>query len=455
MSKQSARALTATDISKRYRIWDKPSARLTAPLKNKLRSLVGKEPCQGGYRDFQALAPLSLEVLQGECLGVIGKNGSGKSTLLQILAGTLQPSTGNVARHGRVGALLELGTGFNLDFTGRENMALYGSLNGLSQRQVEAIFDRVHEFSGLGDFIDQPLRTYSSGMTVRLAFSLLAHLDPDVLIIDEALAVGDAAFVQKCMRWLRDFIRRKTVILVSHDLSAITDLCTRAIWLQQGEVAFAGHPRRASELYLESIYDETTAASAAAEPEERLPADVDTGAPPDFRAASSDLQQSLSGFVFDSSAASFGKREATIEEVVLLDDHDNPIRQCRGGEIARLRVVVRAEAAIRSPIVGIGVKNRLGQELFHENTYLSTHSREQSPLEVPPGGRFVAEFRFRLPYFPAGDYFIFAAVATGTHSEHHQQHWLHEALQFTASPNRITLGLIGLPMIDVTLKHES
>lgn len=448
--------LLATQISKNYRIWTSPSARLYGPLADCFRRAIGKEVhTEKYYRDFSALSELSLSVHKGECLGVIGKNGSGKSTLLQILAGTLQPSSGSVSRPEKVAALLELGTGFNHEFTGKENIFLYGAINGLSKDQVATIYDSVVEFSGLNEFMEQPLRTYSSGMVVRLAFSLLTHLEPDVLIIDEALAVGDAAFVQKCMRWLRGFIKEKTVILVSHDLSAITNLCSRAIWLREGKVVFDGHPKRATELYLESIYEEQPA--GIAEPDDKVAEDADPVAHKDLRhdaLSKPELRNNLTFFQFDPEAESFGKRKATIEQVELLDEGGMPISLTAGGEVVRIRVKVRADEAVSSPIIGFGVKNRLGQELFHDNTYLSSHNREAAPLEIEAGARFTAEFVFRMPYFHSGDYFIFAAVATGTHDDHAQQHWVHEALKFTSNPNRICLGLIGLPMIDVSLRRE-
>lgn len=453
-------ALQANAISKCYRIWESPSARLTGPLKRQLARITGKPNSQPPYKDFHALSEMTLTVPKGQCLGIIGKNGSGKSTLLQVLAGTLQPTTGSVVRNGQVAALLELGTGFNFDFSGRENISLYAGIHGLGKSGVDAIYDSVVAFAGLEEFMEQPLRTYSSGMVVRLAFALLTHLDPDVLIIDEALAVGDAAFVQKCMRWLRDFVKRKTVILVSHDLSAITDLCSRCLWLRNGVVAFDGHPKRATELYLESIYDDDAAAKAASDspPEEELPADAGLAQPVDARfdaLQAAPLRNELTVFQFKPDTASFGERQATIEHVELLDDAGRALKQTAGGEIVRLRVRVRAEVDVFSPIVGFGVKNRLGQELFHDNTFLSGFTKKQPPLEVTAGHAFVAEFCFRLPYFPAGEYFIFAAVATGTHDDHAQQHWVHEALRFTATPERICLGLIGLPMLEVNLHHDS
>ncbi len=447
--------LAAWGVSKRYRLWKTPAARLYAPASLAWGRLVGREPEPGRYyRDFQALAPLDLEIRPGECLGIIGKNGSGKSTLLQILAGTLQPTNGEVVRRGQIAALLELGTGFNPEFTGRENVFLYAAINGLSREQTDAIFDSVVEFSGLADFIDQPLRTYSSGMKVRLAFSVLTHLKPDILIIDEALAVGDAAFVQKCMRWLRGFIEEHTVLFVSHSMSAITDLCSRAVWLRDGQIAYQGHPKRTTELYLESIYEDQGKLSDEQTSRKTETADADPAGHKDVRSEvlqAEPQRNELAFTAFDPGAQAFGQRQASIAHVEMQDELGNPIHLTAGGEVVRLLVFVKAETDIVSPIVGFGVKDRMGRELFHDNTFITSHRTDAAPLTVPAGRKFVATFVFRMPYFPHGQYFVFAAVATGVHDDHVQQHWVHEALRFSANPNRICLGLLGLPMMDVRL----
>lgn len=450
--------ISAQGVAKRYRLWKTPAARLYAPASLAWQRLTGHEPEPGKYyRDFQALAPIDLTIREGECLGIIGKNGSGKSTLLQILAGTLQPTQGEVFRRGRVAALLELGTGFNFDFTGRENIYLYAAINGFSKVQTEAVFDSIVDYSGLAEFIEQPLRTYSSGMVVRLAFAVLTHLEPDILIIDEALAVGDAAFVQKCMRWLRRFIESHTVLFVSHDLQAVADLCSRAIWLRKGEVAFTGVPKRATELYLESIYEDQGKLSDEQTSRQNA-ADVDTPSSGDSRAQvlqSAPLRNDLYFSAFDPDTQAFGQRKATIVDVVLESEAGEPLNITAGGEIVRLCVTVKAETAIISPIVGFGVKDHAGRELFHDNTFLTSHRDGKSPLAVSAGEHFTASFLFRMPYFPAGDYFVFAAVATGEHDDHVQQHWVHEALRFSAQPNRVCLGLLGLPMLEVTLEKAT
>jgi lipopolysaccharide transport system ATP-binding protein len=211
-------AIKVENVSKAYTIWRDPAARLKHPFLNLtaelfpvLRPRIDKKML-GLCTEFYALRDVSFEVRKGESVGIIGRNGSGKSTLLQIIAGTLQPTEGSVTVNGRVAALLELGSGFNPEFTGRENVYLNCSILGLSKEETEARFDSIAAFADIGDFLEQPVKTYSSGMTMRLAFAVIAHVDADVLIVDEALAVGDAVFVQKCMRFIRGFQEKGTLL---------------------------------------------------------------------------------------------------------------------------------------------------------------------------------------------------------------------------------------------------
>lgn len=243
--------ITVQSISKAYRIWDSPASRLTAPLRESASRIIPGPPGQWlkqsaarSYRDFWALKSVSFEVHRGESVGIIGRNGSGKSTLLQIIAGTLQPTTGTVRIQGRVAALLELGSGFNPEFTGRENVYLNGVVLGLSRRDIEARFDAITTFADIGEFIDQPVKTYSSGMILRLAFAVQTVVEPDVLIIDEALSVGDAPFQAKCFARIRHLQGLGcTILFVSHDSGTVQTFCQQALWLSQGVARATGHAR--------------------------------------------------------------------------------------------------------------------------------------------------------------------------------------------------------------------
>jgi lipopolysaccharide transport system ATP-binding protein len=244
----SEAAILAQDVGKCYQIYDKPQHRLWQGVFRGRRQF---------YREFWALRDVSLEVQRGETVGIIGRNGSGKSTLLQIIAGTLAPSAGQVKVNGRIAALLELGSGFNPDFTGRENVHLNASILGLSGQQIQDRFDDIAAFADIGEFIDQPVKTYSSGMVVRLAFAVSVYVDAEVLIVDEALAVGDAGFQFKCLDRLKHLTDSGvTLLFVSHDVAMVKSFCDRALYLHQGQERAQGTPDRMAELYALDLRDD-------------------------------------------------------------------------------------------------------------------------------------------------------------------------------------------------------
>lgn len=249
--------ISVQNVSKAYRIWATPAQRLISPVCAQLGDLLPgtlgaglKRQAQAGYRDFFALRDISFEVKRGESVGIIGRNGSGKSTLLQIIAGTLQPTKGEVRVNGRVAALLELGSGFNPEFTGRENVYLNGVVLGLTRREVDARYDEITDFADIGDFIDQPVKIYSSGMMLRLAFAVQTAVEPDVLIIDEALSVGDAPFQAKCFARIRSLQGKGcTILFVSHDVGTVQTFCQQAVWLSQGVAQAQGAAREVCGAY--------------------------------------------------------------------------------------------------------------------------------------------------------------------------------------------------------------
>jgi len=232
--------ISVKNLNKCFQIYETPRDRLKQFVLTRMQRFFGK-PSQQYYREFQALKDVSFEIKKGETVGIVGRNGSGKSTLLQIICGTLAPTSGNVETSGRVAALLELGSGFNPEFTGRENVYMNAAVLGLSQEEIGKRFDNIAVFADIGDFIEQPVKTYSSGMTVRLAFSVAIHVDPDILIVDEALAVGDIAFQMKCLDKMEK-IRSSgtTVLFVSHSLEQIKRFCDVAVWIDQGKVKQTG-----------------------------------------------------------------------------------------------------------------------------------------------------------------------------------------------------------------------
>ena len=261
----STPVILVRDVCKTFRTWATPAQRLIAPALHRAGNLLAQTAPRlsnslhaAAHRRMhvhEALHGIDFELQRGEALGIIGLNGSGKSTLLQIIAGVLPATTGTVETHGRVAALLELGSGFNPELTGRENIHINAAILGLDRRQVEARLADIIAFADIGDYVDQPVKTYSSGMALRLAFSVQVHIDPDILIVDEALAVGDAAFQAKAMTRIQETLARGTTLLfVGHDLNAIRAFCQRAILLEEGRVATQGSPEEVIEEYLYRVH---------------------------------------------------------------------------------------------------------------------------------------------------------------------------------------------------------
>ncbi len=345
--------ISVSHVGKAYRIWESPAARLTAPLmETAARVLPGagalKKRAATRYRDFWALKDISFEVGKGEAVGIIGRNGSGKSTLLQLIVGTLQATAGSVRVRGRVAALLELGSGFNPDFTGRENVHLNATVLGLSRAEIDARFDGIAAFADIGDFIDQPVKTYSSGMMVRLAFAVQTAVEPDILIIDEALGVGDFFFQQKCaarMRALRE--RGTTLLFVSHDMASVRDLCERTLYLRKGEAAFLGASQEAIARYLRE--DRGGAATTAAPAETAAATTVATAEL--ARARAHALWQVESGP---------GDSPVELLAVEVLDEKEQPATKLRMGGTALIRGYFRARTDTQVH-VALEFKNRHGQ----------------------------------------------------------------------------------------------
>lgn len=269
----SAIAIQVSNLSKRYEIYAAPRDRLKQFVLPYLLRLTGQLQ-KKYFREFWAVKNVSFEIKKGETIGIIGRNGSGKSTLLQMICGTLSPTSGQVQTNGRIAALLELGSGFNPEFTGRENVYMNAAVLGLSTEEINAGFDAIVAFADIGDFIDQPVKTYSSGMFVRLAFSVAVHVQPDILVVDEALSVGDIAFRNKCMEMIRQMVARGvTILFVTHDLGTLQLLCSRVLWLGNGELLASGDPVRISQDY----YVSTTNGAASVQKNQTMPAQQNTG----------------------------------------------------------------------------------------------------------------------------------------------------------------------------------
>lgn len=346
-------AIRVTNLSKRYEIYDTPRDRLKQFVLPRMRQFSGKEPKQY-FREFWALKDVSFEIRKGETVGIIGRNGSGKSTLLQMICGTLNPTAGNIQVNGRVAALLELGAGFNPEFSGRENIFTNGALLGLSQSEIEARYDDIVAFADIGLFIEQPVKMYSSGMYVRVAFAIAANMDPSVLIIDEALAVGDLAFQAKCMARLRDLTDAGTTILfVSHDLSSVRNICQKVLWLNEGQAMDFGSPKEIVESYVRQLHleiNKTTGAAAApdaGEESDELP----------------EIEPDTNGHSLSEGHKRYGDGRASILDVVMIDSRGNHAEVIDLHEQFTIRMTIKANADIARPVIGYSFRDLKGNQV--------------------------------------------------------------------------------------------
>jgi len=426
-------------VDKCYQIYEKPRDRLLQMF------AFGRKKYS---QDFWALRNISFEVKRGETVGIVGRNGSGKSTLLQIICGTLNTSAGTVQTNARIAALLELGAGFNPEFSGRENVYLAASLYGLTPAQITERFEDITAFADIGDFIDQPVKSYSSGMFVRLAFAVIAHVDAEILIIDEALAVGDAFFTQKCMRFLRNFMANGTVLFVSHDTAAVKALCTKAIWLRNGTHVATGPAKNICDAYLAEII-ESNQGNTDVPSNEQILKQIETDA--------EDIGDAVDGetlwfLPFRTTETGFGAGGAKVVSATFRDTEGNIIQKAKHHTTVVFQIDVEALQEIKSPIVGFFVRDRLGQTLFGSNTFAADKAQV---INCSMGGRLHASFQFVFPALPDADYTVSIAIADGTQQEHTQLQWIHDALVIKAQGVSDVGGLVGLPMQVVELYKSS
>ncbi|WP_422133033.1 MULTISPECIES: ABC transporter ATP-binding protein [unclassified Endozoicomonas] len=448
-------AIRVSNLSKVYHIYDRPEDRLKQSVIPRLQRRIGLQP-KKYHNEFWALKDVSFEVEKGKTIGIIGSNGAGKSTLLQIICGTLSPSFGSVETCGRVAALLELGSGFNPEFTGRENVYMNGSILGLTKKEIDERFGEIESFAEIGNFIDQQVKIYSSGMYVRLAFAVIAHVDAEILVIDEALAVGDAQFTQKCMRFIRRFQKEGTLIFVSHDTATIQNLCEKAIWLSSGEIKALDTSKSVSEDYLhhtlQGSYGDKFKLNKIRknkfqDQRSQLSQDDELLFACDYKTKNQVKNQidTASGWQTGN-----GKIiEVFIENLNTKNERSNLFM---GGEKIRLNIIAVANKPIDKPIIGFIWRDRLGQELFGENTLPTTTT---SPMNLQAGDCVTAQFDFILPMLPNGEYSVNAAFADGTLYDHIQHHWINDALIVTVSSSEVRWGLVGIPFKQIIMERKN
>ena len=430
-------AIRIKNISKCYQIYDKPENRLKQFVFPKLQNLIGRSP-QNYYREFWALRDVSFEVKKGETVGIIGRNGSGKSTLLQIICDVLTPTTGSVETNGRIGALLELGSGFNFEFTGRENVYLNGAILGLSKEQIDIRFDDIWRFADIGDFIDQPVKSYSSGMVVRLAFAVQSQLEPDILIVDEALAVGDAKFQAKCFERLKQLKENGTsILLVTHSGEQIVSHCNHAVLLDGGRLQLSGPPRDVVNRYVDLLFGkEPNQGKSMIEPEIEMQNKEIQGLELDF---TSDVFATRSGY--NPYEYRWGDGKATILDFFLKAGNEDYPATIPQGTHVKLKIACQFNFFVLRPIFGVTIKTKEGITVFGTNSNLQQCC--SGPHIGDAGAQVIVSMSFQCN-LGAGDYFISLGVAApdGESIVPHDRRY--DSIHFVVPPADRFFGLIDL-----------
>lgn len=399
----SAVAIATNNLGKMFRLYDSPIDRLKEALSPFRRKY---------HKDFYALQDVNIKVYEGECVGIIGLNGSGKSTLLQLIAGVLTPTSGSISITGKIAALLELGAGFNPEFTGRENIIFQCSIMGYTRTEIEKIVPSIIEYADIGDFINHPVKTYSSGMYVRLAFAVAINVDPDILIVDEALAVGDIRFQSKCMSKIREFRRsKKSLLFVSHDGGAVKSLCDRAYLLDRGRVVDEGDPDKVFNFYNSLVAERDISAS-----------EINAHQKIALRQRS-------------------GNGRIRIDLIRILDQEDREIDTFVSGSKVRIEIQAQVNQDTDNPTFGILIRDRLGNDIFGTNNhhmsvnsgFLRANSRVKVTYEMPID-------------LGAGIYNVSVAAHSGEAHIEENYDWINEALIFRVvlSANRKFSGVCAL-----------
>lgn len=429
-------AIKVDNVSKCYQIYNQPRDRLKQFVLPHLRRITGLPPKQH-YREFWALKGVSFEVKKGETVGIIGRNGSGKSTLLQMICGTLSPTAGSIAANGRVAALLELGSGFNPEFTGRENVYMNASVLGLTRDEIDARFDLIAAFADIGDFIEQPVKTYSSGMMVRLAFAVQAQVEPSILIVDEALAVGDAKFQARCFERLKQLKENGTsILLVTHSVEQITMHCSHALMLDHGSLIEAGDPNRVVNCYLDLLFGKSSRLTDRSQSD-----DVSTSTcRPTVERLSFDVDVFSARPGYNSFEYRWGDGVAKITDFYLYSGNDAYPFAVNTGQTISLEVAVSFREVLQRPIFGITIKTKEGVAVCGTNTEMLDVKKFKTKGRAGESVVISADFVCRLA---PGDYFISLGIATrqGEAITPHDRRY--DSIHFQVRPTAAFFGLVN------------
>lgn len=425
------KAITVDQVTKIYRLYEKPIDRLKETL-----SLTHKNY----HRDFYALNGISFEVEKGETVGIIGTNGSGKSTILKIITGVLTPTTGNVHVNGVISALLELGAGFNMDYTGIENIYMNGTMMGFSRKEMDEKLSDILEFADIGDFVYQPVKTYSSGMFVRLAFALAINVEPEILIVDEALSVGDVFFQAKCYRRMEE-IRKKgtTILMVTHDMGAIIKYCDRVVILNKGSFVAQGEPGKMVDLYKKILANQM---EALGEELEALRADAIS----DFSGDSAVSKRSANHdglmkekLTINPQKTEYGDKRAEIVDFGLLDEKGSVTNLLLKGEYFTIKERIHFNKELEAPIFTYTIKDKRGADLTGTNTMY-----ESSDVKaVKKGDEYEVSFTQKMT-LQGGEYLLSMSCTGFENGEHVVYHRLYDIANITVISNKNTVGVYDM-----------
>lgn len=422
-------AISVEDVCKVYKLYDKPSDRLKEALK-----LTRKKK----YHEAHALSNVNFNVKQGECVGIIGTNGSGKSTILKIITGVLNPTSGNVTVNGRISALLELGAGFNMEYSGIENIYLNGTMNGFSEAEVDSRMQDILDFADIGDYVHQPVKTYSSGMFVRLAFSVAINIDPEILIVDEALSVGDVFFQAKCYHKFEEFKQMgKTIIIVSHDLSSIAKYCDRVILLDQGVKLGEGEPKQMIDDFKRVLVGQYELPESKSDQSLLNDAEVQEA----VQRKTQEMKKARQEKQAEQSAAEkpktleYGTQEAEIEEIYMTDDRGTRTNSILKGSEFGIHMRVRFLKSLPAPIFAFTIKTPKGTEITGTNTMF-----EKAFLEPVQAGT-VKDICFTQKMSLQGGEYLLSFGVTGYEGDDFKvYHRLYDALDVTVVSDKNTVG---------------
>lgn len=421
------KAIEVQNLSKVYSIYDKPALRL--------KDALGFSKTNHG-KDFYALDHISFSVEKGKTLGIIGENGAGKSTLLKIITGVLKPTEGNITINGKVSALLELGTGFNMEYTGIENIYLSGNINGLSRSTVERKINEILAFADIGDFAYQKVKTYSSGMFARLAFAVAVNIEPEIFIVDEALAVGDLFFQQKCNLYMKEKMKNSTKLLVTHDMASVANMADEVLVLANGKQVFYGKPLEAVGFYTKKIHTDLFQKEHAKEEQQHVSishSDKEW----------IDVQKESLGGALQAKIEAFSIRIAGEEYKGYVQDHD----------VVEIRLLISAQKDIHNLIVGYQVKDKFGNIIFGENT----HSSGFQEKSIRQGKKYIVKIAFLWPQIQKNNYFLTLGLGEGYHELSHViQCWAHNIFEFSNITNLPDHGLFNrkLDQYEIDEIHE-